>query len=714
MFDELGKGYFSFGLPVGSGKASDTTLGNKSLRVLGTTAGFVTRIVQTPEGRMRVRTKNGMPEFLMENFSDGTEYSLPPKKQPIIFYMSSGAYDTGSYNLSNHALTSNFTLYKSEAVQALDTSAFDTNLMPIARPLNGELSKLYTQAVLGADTLTVASLAVSVTNPSQFTGLARRLMQGRYGAGNYNPQIGALMMNAYFGDTCGLLYFSEPNEYWLVRLLQETTGLVITGYKLTIHADLQPLLDAARANSSVANATAAIETLALAWAKNLQTTATDIATFSMPDGEPVAHSWNFSLRSNKADCVVRVFAGYGYDRHTYHHMRLNFSWVNGSPSATLQIVEVVDGWLYCAKSPIWAPLGLDTKWLNVFPTSPKPTSNQNCPIYAYYLDDTLDVVRWHFNEVDNGAFNHDARALAQYVAETQSVFGEGSVSYAWDYRYGTAEEYGFASSFADCRHNSPSNAYIGSGTINSTYTSTPPSQGALSPWWYGSVAYAEFALSGSHDTSANPRLPVLPQAFANGTNYSIRDGLHYGNGTITGAIVTQYREDGDVSGSHVSAVIFAVNDPCTVYFAKSTELNGARSTNQETRELGRARVDEWELLNYGGTVGGVWAGPVTRQICAANITLYTNLLSASTGTDSSTIRSRSIKVVAKGVAQEVWAGDSPIFYPSNANPILPLPIRAISSSVFNDGRFTSGNLQQDVHATLNGYPTTIDAFVGVS
>ena len=114
-----------FVFPVGSGKGADKVLGDKALFTLGGSDGFRTRIVPLPTGgQLRVRTKNGMPEYTYEPVRT-TESVEPSVSMKVIatltaklasLYMTSGAYTFGALggiNQSDPILTVEPVTYKS-------------------------------------------------------------------------------------------------------------------------------------------------------------------------------------------------------------------------------------------------------------------------------------------------------------------------------------------------------------------------------------------------------------------------------------------------------------------------------------------------------------------------------------------------------------------------------------------------------------------------
>ena len=95
-------------LPTRNSPLVDRTLGNKALLALGGDEGFRTRVVNLPTGgTMRVKTRNGMPEFVCDpkyGTSVASKNGLPPFYIKVAvslvaalsdLYMTSGAYSFG-------------------------------------------------------------------------------------------------------------------------------------------------------------------------------------------------------------------------------------------------------------------------------------------------------------------------------------------------------------------------------------------------------------------------------------------------------------------------------------------------------------------------------------------------------------------------------------------------------------------------------------------
>lgn len=699
-----------YALPTGSGKGADRTLGDRALAKLGSVGGFRTVMVPMPDGRtMMVRTKGGRPEYTVNELPTVTPPPTPPS-----FYMTSGAYDVGAYNLSDFTLTPDFVTYKSGPVTINDDTTFAT-LMTVPRPLSGAISKIYNDQKLSHEALTTAGVAISMTPPSQFTGLARRMMQGRYGVGNYSPAVSTVMMDSYFGASTGVLYFAAANQYWLVKLQQEESTMVVNAYKLALNNTLKQELDAARLTAA-ADVIATFETLALASATIPNPTPVVIGSFSMPDGEPVAHGWNFSLTTNLADCVVRQWAGYTYDRHYYHHLRLTFAWDTTEPTVSMTTVESQDGWLYSAKSPIWAPFGSSTKWINKFNAPATPTVSQNCPVYCFYVGDELKVVRWSYSG-SSVTFNATNRDNIRNAAEfANSVFGQGTSTWVWEYPYGVQETFGFSMGSETSVGTSKEFVEKSEGELVAVYETAPPTAPPTPiAYSFNTTTQANFFFNpGCGGTDINPRIQLYPPVFANGEYYVPRSGNHYSTWVRTSALVNVHGERGTYSESHTTPIVIAVNDPCTVYIAKHVGRSGTKTISDANGKLLTARVDEW-FLNDDLQVVGRWIPPVAKQLNIATIGEVMTFPTNSSTTDSTPYDYKNISVLSNGYAANVWNADSMIFHPGPANEILPVPITAISSSIFNEAKYTNGNLQTQTFQTRpDTYPDTIDLFVGAS
>ena len=159
------------------------------------------------------------------------------------------------------------------------------------------------------------------SRPSEFSGLMRRCMQGRYGIGNTSmdmtlPEVGGgINVGSTFERTTGILRFGT--KYFFVAITSGGGGMYGYYYPLHFPEDVSELMAGSYSE--------AIETLCLAHAYVKPEEEEFFGNYDIAYGAPIAYGWIFSLTTNKATCVVNEMLAYGYDRRMYRLMSLSFT-----------------------------------------------------------------------------------------------------------------------------------------------------------------------------------------------------------------------------------------------------------------------------------------------------------------------------------------------------------------------------------------------------
>lgn len=644
---------------------------------------------------MRVETKNGMPRFIYE----------PPVITPVVVksYMSSGAYKLGYYNIVTPSGTTDVTLYKSSSVSTLESSVLTPLFNPVP-PNNGAVSKIYNLTKKAEMPLALMKNEMTVKRPSEFSGLMRRMVQGRYGVGKTTPNLGdqgdPVPFGTSFSRTSGVVRFGTL--YFLVAMESSENLMTVKAYPLSIPSKYISLMA-----TEVGDEHAALETLALANATTVKAAEFVVTAYTIPSGEPVHYGWNFSLTTNQADIVIRYNPGYSYDRNTWSHLRATFTY-NGSLSCSCEIVEQVDGWMLSARSPVWIPGGAVMNWVNVWSSTPSPTSAQNFPVYAYYVADSLKLVRWRFSNT-NTEFNAAAWG-AQTVAAgwTATVFGEGSSSFDTSMDYGDLMSHGF---------HFPGGGVIStvehtirrSGTISFSYDTPLPVVG-LENVSVGSTAYLAM---GATYTDYNPMSasgPLLGYSPGNPFSNSMPAAI------ATDATGTTVQIDSNDTGSHMTCLIVPASDCSAVYIGSYVSRSAIEynvTNTQLKNSSNTARSDEFTAAVVGGKwVAVAFVGSISRQFSMSGTFQYGGGTTVST---SAPIGSDVFNMVFHGSLDvDVGAVDSVIFRPSVVTPYYNHKVEALSGSIFTESRYNVGALTETEVVATGGYPIDIDLFIGAA
>ena len=690
---------------VRSGGAIGKSWESRMIDAMGGASTIRKKYQKTDDGRLVMAHTRGpgtQPEFII--------LSKPVMVEVVTkYYMTSGAFELGPCFPGNPALTNNSVLFKSDEVAANEAGAL-TPIFYTPPPANGEDSKLYNKTRLTESLLTDNVAEMYRMIPSNFSGLARRLAQGMFGIGKTALGLGDVPMSFGYGNTTGLLKFGTA--YWLVSLATNDLTLTVTAYPVTIQPAYAKLLE-----GQSGDAYAAREIMALAWATSNLSRGIVVGTFTVPEGVPIAHGWNFSLTTNRADIVIANSPGVNYDYKIWSHLSLVFSAGPDAPSVSFSVVEQVEGWMLDARSPIWVPAGTATVWLNQYHNHPLPTSSQNCPVYCFYEADTLRVVRWTYTGATK-AYNATERDAALAASRwANSFFGEGTCTSDFRYEYGTLEDFGFScEGVSASAHRADTISYTKS-TLTTTYDTTPVAPAPTEPFTptpYGHYYAQGYVLmpNGYALTSLAPRGAQVPNPNTVGVGYhSYIIRRTYASGTLT--TDSSY----DATSVSVTPLVIPANDCCTVYLGSYTQEVGL-NTHAVVYGNYVARVDEW---SKSGSTVTPWIAPLLRQIFIATagttsgfnhaVESPPNESSSATYTDSK----YTIKVITKGRVETLWSADSEIFHASFDNgQVLSRQVAATTSSLFPGAKYTNGNLTSDTYATDGNYPDSIDVFIGAS
>lgn len=706
-----------YALPTGSGKGADRTLGDRALAKLGSVGGFRTVMVPLPDGRtMMVRTKGGRPEYTVNELPRAT----PPI--PVFLYMTSGAYELGTYNVGDPTLTTDVITYKTTEVGTTETTTFLSLLDP-PPPANGDASNLYAHAALSGAALNLAKIALYGTRPSEFSGLMRRLVQGRYGRRQTTLALGTapseggtdtrVIFGTGYGNTTGVVCFGT--NYFIVSLKTDTdiNELVVTARPLSIPLSIgtDNVADILTGISTTSGSERdAWETLFLSYVNATPATEVTLGTFTVPAGEPIAYGWNFSLTTNEAHCVIALQGGYGYDRNLWSHLSLTFSYASSVLACAFSIVEQVDGWSLGARSPIWFPFGESTKWWNQQSSSPDPTTAQNMPVYAYHIGDALRIVRWSYSATNDPEGVGDWSQYRTTQEWANYTLGPGVAEMQISKEYGIKAKHGF---------------WIGSNTAPTSaeivrekdaelvVTYDPPYAPMPGPYSAGSRTSSYASLNFGIYSSVN----IYSYPGDTPSVYDPRPGSHYSIARVLSCRGVNTGESRDGSRVHSAALVVPAHDCCAIYIgSQETKSYTYSRITTPYSAVGPGTVEEWVAVDdgHGGNaLGPMWIPPVHRQFSLA-LNDWGGFSGGATASGSESTSQTSIKYLGP-VDLTVGTVDSQIFHPGPTLTVLATQVQAISDSIYGDARYHVGALTaSEVETTDTTYPDGIDLFIGAS
>lgn len=707
--------------PVRTGVPTGGANERQMLSSTGGAAGYRKRFQTNLDGSVTMlQTKNGMPEFSRTRVTAAAIGIVDSKT-----YMSSGGYylgPLGGYNMLSPELTTDTEVFKSSQLNSLEALVL-TPLYKKQPPVAGGVSNIYSRQSMSPETLTAEKASLFYKNPSEFSGLMRWLVQGRYGVGKTDLMLGDdsgyIMFGSDYNRTSGVLKFGD--RYFMVIIASNGSAAVsVKGYPLTIPAKYIRLLGEVSGDAAKAR-----EVLALSFATASVEGEIYLGAFTVPYGDPLYYGWNFSLTTNVADIVISYNPGNNYDRKIWSHLRMTFTYAAGL-SCALEVVEQVDGTMISARSPIWVPTESVTLWNNKYKTSPDPSGPQDIPIYAFYVDDALKMLRWSWAATTEGP-EGGAILKAEAQINAPHIFGVGSTGYVVRYNYGTVGTHGFYIAGVSSPISSGTSYTSFSESITSDWglcidsgENGPPS--APPPVLSGD---AEFAFrsafdrfDGSEFSSYNPY--AYPEGLALGAAPpDPRPEGHYAWYGRTNAIRTHRTESRTGTSNHITCAVIPATDCSSIYIGQKVSRSGDATIVERVYE-GLARIDEWELdpdpdPEVNAVVVGTWFEPVTRQmgvdpeLPGLGVPLGVELSSE----DPFTEILPTITMFRKE-AEIVGTSDSDVFHPTVGYPMLTTLVKSISSGVLLDCRYNVGALTGSEMAATNNYPVTTQLFIGTA
>ena len=699
---------FGVVFPTREGATVGTGEENRMLQKVGGASGFRKAYLTLNDGSVvRLTTRNGMPEFVL----DRSMTAGPNAKA----YMTSGAYAVGTYFVKEPEQTKDFVVYKNDSVDAVEKSAFASFFKPPV-PANGAASRIYTKFAQGGMGLTSAAAILKGMPASNFTGLARRFMQGRYGCGTYVEAAEAFVFGYDYANTTGVINLG--GEYWLLSLKTSASVLSVFARRLIIPAVYQ-----ARLAGLIGSAYDAMEILCFGNAR-ISTTEITVGTFEVPKGDPLAYGWKFSLTTNKADIVLREVTNTAHDKNMWTHLSLTFSSGQGAPTCKISTVEQTTGWMLATRSPIWVP-GETTIMANWRSNNSDPDAPQNCPIYCYYNDDALRVFRWTYAKSGKAYSSEEWIDMLTAAKCANNIFPVGVATADAAYTWGDVYTYGmFCGEVSNVKTSGESSiSYTGSvtgywvpGEFGSEPDMTPPVT-PVTPILMPS-AIANWFFSGGQWTNLNP------YNHPNGCvpAFTMYPGDHYQFYRLYYVEARMYREYKHIS-AHLFTTPFIIpaGDACAAYVGRKETYT---STNTTTISYlrGPGRSVEWDMDYASGPPmyrsKGLWGEPVSVQI---NNYENNGVLDGVTKEDSGTqtvttpVSEYTLRLHVNNSVIDA-NGEASIIYNPSANEIsLPIQVRVISPSLFSGYKCHSGTLcVDDTVLSGGGYPISIDSFIGAS
>lgn len=693
--------------PTRDGAQSGTSNENRMLLKVGGAYGIRKAYRVNVDGSVtRLSTRGGMPEFVTEHQRVAAATS----------YMTSGAYDVGSFFIKRPALTKDFVVRKNSDVASLEKTNFASFFKP---PIvaDGEVSQLYTASKMGSDNLTRAAGVLKGTPASNFTGLMRRFMQGRYGCGAYAEVSETFAIGHDYTNTTGIIRFGTT--YWLVSLKTSDCVLSVFARKISFPSKYQRLLNTSASGKNFD----AIEILCFGHA-TVSEAEYAVGAWQVPEGDPLAYGWKFSLTTNTADVVIRVPTHSTLDIHMWTHMSLSFSASTGVPTCAVRTVERVDGQMLAARSPIWVPGGT-TVMANWRSSSPDPDASQSCPLYCFYEGDTLRVVRWAFSKTWRAYDGDEWNDILTTAKCANNIYPVGTASASARYDWGGLYTFGMTCGELSNIGSAGENSVSYEGTVHGYWiegaygvepdmtppvTPVPPIPRSTSTadWFFPGGKWINVNPY-NYPGGAAPASPIYP-----GEHYSYHR-LYY----VEARFLSVWKEIRD--SSFTTPMVIPANDACAVYLGRK-ESHTSVDTTRVAYMSGPGRCVEWDMDYSSGpplyTAFGLWGAPVSVQI---NNYENNGVLSGVTKPDSGSSSVQLSPILYKlllrinNATVDVAGAASPIYNPSTNDKALPMLVQAISPSLFQGYKCHSGTLcDGDAIVSGGGYPATIDTFVGVA
>lgn len=401
----------------------DKTLQRKMLVNTEGTGSFRTAIMNLPDGKHMVRTKDGMPQYTVEK-----DKALDDDETPSI-YLDSGVVDLISVAPDNPDSLKDAPLYRGSIQQAfyalkkLLAKIFPPKIKATSMPANGTAGKSFKASLdelLRAGTpnemvglLYTKKFCAASCPASMFTGKARLFMQAHYGAPlnrwKWSLDIPLGLSPRLVHDTTGAvvntssgIYTDSEYRHWLVTI--HPGGILVTKMSRTKEASaLVPLLK----NADYAADWKKIEAYILAYTYPVDFSF-NIDVHGIPAPQMLGYGWKFNWSGSKADIIEHVE---GSPNHTSTHYRITLnrdeaayvptglSDIESEKQRWAAVLSVVQGpvtWHNTRYSSVIAHPDWLTSCLWVFGTLSGGHDGSNVPVYCFYnSSDVLEVFRYN-------------------------------------------------------------------------------------------------------------------------------------------------------------------------------------------------------------------------------------------------------------------------------------------------------------------------------
>lgn len=692
-------------LPVGPGKSSDRTLGEKALWTLHDPFNYRTRKTPLPDGgMMMVRTKGGMPEI--------TATKKPV--EPETMYMESGAYSQTPPDF-----TGTIIVRKTEPVALLEAKTL-TPLYSKKPPIDGGVSKAYSKQDNGQIGMAMAAVA-----PSNFSGMMRRLAQGRFGSGKPEMAIDEVAIGFEFQRTSGVVRFGKV--YWLVNIDCADRVATVRVWPLRIGSNYRAAME-----GKIDLEFEAREILALSAATVNVDAEKIVAAFDIPDGTPLAYGWQFNSTGSRADIVIRYPSGNPLtDTNTWSHLCIEFTrTMDGDKEAiacSYSMLEQTEVQMVGGMSPIWVPFNGYTMWINQQMGDFEGSSAG--PLYCYYHGDDLHVVRWSYTMTDIPFDSAERQRLQDQAMWSSSVYPVGSGSGSIDYEYGKSYSFGMSDGISN-------NYWSGSSVVDNytfSFTSTyrdptrTPDPAFIAGPAETEPMYIAFFGTGAPGGYSNINPYVYPTGFTHSvswTDYPGR-GSHYRDGysrivDVHSRVTSKY-----TSGrTGMTPLLIPANDCSSVYMGRLEAWSEFDFGGWNLHGYTYGYVEEWEYVHVPNTLRwdyvGLWTTPVIGQVNMYRLTSLGGTPITGAGLSSHYTYSTAISIQGKSFVANSGSGESAadikcgIYHPSRLNPTLARRVGTLSSALLENYKYPVGTLVDPDNYVVDEYTTNIHLFIGAA
>lgn len=704
--------------PTRNGVPTGAALERTMLDAVDGAQGIRTRLLVQPDGRAtRLKTRAGNPEFVTDEPQRAAVTDTP------VDYMTSGAYvfgPLGGINVKHPELTVEPVTRKSPEVDSVERAALVKRYVK-KPPADGEVSKIYNQTKMPRG-LNGPKTAMRDNPPSIFSGLLRRWVQAQYGTGNTllcsgppTAQFDLVPFSATYSRSTGVVRFGRA--YFLI--VMETSGNVLTvfSYPMSIPKKYLRYLDEASSTEFDA-----LETLALAHAVAPISGARLVAQYSVPSGSPLDYGWNFSLTGNQAVIVIRTPTDATLDKNLWSYLTATFTY-GAQVDCTIALTEQVDGQMISLRSPIWVKGDGGMVFVNRKSVATDPSTAQDMPVYVYFVEDELRVVRWGIKASSIPASFNQAKWDEDFDIEKweHQFFGAGSASFGVTQDYGNSPTHGFYIPGVTVQRCTVANRKEFSWAMAMSYASEPPPPVAPYIWpdKYKGGGMNVWLPTGYSQTSYNPETKT---GAVLGYDAPYPVGIpEYSFSLRIPGIGNERHRDRTTTGNHTSCLVVPGADCSAVYIGYAEHFSENTQTTTWIKHTTSLRIDEYELRVKEETFTRVWfevVGIVGAVYCQFVYPIaYKNSYSLDGETSSySETRAYHTYDLHYWGAKNALASNTPyqvLYAPTLGDGTLfPITIASISSSLFGDCRYSSGNLA-DASAS-NGYPKDITLFIGAA